>query len=86
MSPVVSVLNQSVGHLETLNAGRLFHLNLKSGTWVLLCPLAEPFDRCEDFVGGFDPSVGFGVLVVRLDVDDDVGLQLGGGSVDYRAH
>ena len=44
--------------------------------------LAEAFDGCEDFVGRFDPSVGFGVLVVRLDEGGDVGLQFGGGAVD----
>ena len=53
------------------------HLNLKFGTWVLLCPLAEPFDGSEDIIGGFDPFVGLGIFIVDVDEGSDIPFQFG---------
>jgi hypothetical protein len=38
--------------------------------------LAEAFDRGEDFVGGFCPTIGLWIFVVALDEGMDVDLQL----------
>ena len=40
--------------------------------------LTEPFEGDENFVGGFDPFVGFGIFVVSLDEGGDVGLEFRG--------
>ena len=58
------------------------HPNLKFATYVLLGALAEAFDRCENFIGGFNPSIGFGVLVMCINEGGNVSLQFGGGAVD----
>ena len=38
--------------------------------------MAEPLDRCEDFVGGFCPFEWLRVFVVGFDEAHDVGLEV----------
>ncbi len=44
--------------------------------------MAEPFNRCEDFVGGLGPLEGFRVFIVAFDEFHDIGFQVFDGSMD----